>query len=56
MTKKTLNKNTSCPICKKKSSIKFKPFCSKICGDIDLSKWLSGTYFVIDKDKKVIKQ
>tara|TARA_Y100000590_G_scaffold104834_3_gene119284 strand:+ start:40 stop:210 length:171 start_codon:yes stop_codon:yes gene_type:complete len=56
MRKKILHNNISCPICKKKSSDKFKPFCSKTCGDIDLSKWLSGNYFVEEKDKKVIKQ
>jgi len=36
----------SCPICKKPSSDKYKPFCSKRCADIDLAKWLGGTYAI----------
>ncbi len=33
-----------CPICKKPSQVKFHPFCSNRCAQIDLGRWLSGTY------------
>ncbi|MBV9904988.1 MAG: DNA gyrase inhibitor YacG [Alphaproteobacteria bacterium] len=35
-----------CPICGKPRDQKFKPFCSKRCADIDLSKWLKGEYSI----------
>ncbi|SFM05439.1 DNA gyrase inhibitor YacG [Shimia aestuarii] len=34
----------SCPICKKDTVAKYRPFCSKRCADVDLGKWLSGDY------------
>ena len=34
----------SCPICKKTSTVTYKPFCSKRCADIDLAQWLNGAY------------
>ena len=36
-----------CPICeKRKSDVAFKPFCSKRCADVDLSRWLRGRYAI----------
>lgn len=35
-----------CPICKKPSVFKFRPFCSKRCAEVDLARWLRGDYFV----------
>ena len=36
-----------CPICKKEfDDLKYKPFCSKRCADIDLGNWFSGKYAV----------
>jgi uncharacterized protein len=35
-----------CPICGKPQDEKLKPFCSKRCADIDLSRWLKGVYSV----------
>jgi uncharacterized protein len=35
-----------CPICGKPQDAKLKPFCSKRCADIDLSRWLKGVYSV----------
>ncbi|MDO6726239.1 MAG: DNA gyrase inhibitor YacG [Cognatishimia sp.] len=34
----------SCPICKKETVTKYRPFCSKRCADIDLGKWLNEDY------------
>ncbi|MFD0909523.1 DNA gyrase inhibitor YacG [Ruegeria arenilitoris] len=36
----------SCPICGEDSVKQFRPFCSKRCADIDLAKWLNGSYSV----------
>jgi endogenous inhibitor of DNA gyrase (YacG/DUF329 family) len=35
-----------CPICAKPQDVKFRPFCSKRCADIDLGKWLGGGYAI----------
>jgi len=36
-----------CPICETRPVDKaFKPFCSKRCADIDLSRWLKGSYAI----------
>ena len=34
----------ACPICERKSDPGYKPFCSKRCADVDLAKWLTGSY------------
>ncbi len=36
----------ACPICSKEADQKYRPFCSKRCADIDLAKWLSGSYSI----------
>ncbi|EKE09705.1 MAG: hypothetical protein ACD_16C00120G0006 [uncultured bacterium] len=36
--------NSFCPICKKASVFKYRPFCSKRCADVDLARWLRGDY------------
>ncbi|GKY87420.1 DNA gyrase inhibitor YacG [Sinisalibacter aestuarii] len=36
----------SCPICGKESAAKYRPFCSKRCADVDLGRWLSGSYTI----------
>ena len=35
-----------CPICGKPASETSKPFCSERCRDVDLNRWLSGSYVV----------
>jgi uncharacterized protein len=35
-----------CPICKKPSQVKFHPFCSNRCAQVDLGRWLGGTYAI----------
>ena len=40
----------SCPICKKELDPKYRPFCSKRCADIDLGKWINGSYAVPSQD------
>lgn len=41
----------SCPICKKSEEAKFRPFCSKRCADVDLSRWLKGAYAIPAEEK-----
>lgn len=36
----------SCPICGKDAVDKYRPFCSKRCADIDLGRWLKGSYVI----------
>lgn len=35
-----------CPICNKPSVQQFHPFCSARCADVDLNRWLKGTYVI----------
>ncbi|WP_207101828.1 DNA gyrase inhibitor YacG [Paracoccus shandongensis] len=36
----------ACPICTKASVPQYRPFCSRRCADIDLGRWLRGTYVI----------
>jgi len=38
-----------CPICGKPAGETSKPFCSERCRDVDLNRWLSGSYVVPGK-------
>ncbi len=40
----------ACPICSRETDAKYRPFCSKRCADVDLGKWLSGSYAVPSDD------
>ena len=46
----TSHQTTKCPICEKTGNINYAPFCSKRCADVDLHRWLSGTYVVPAQD------
>jgi endogenous inhibitor of DNA gyrase (YacG/DUF329 family) len=35
-----------CPICGKPATPASRPFCSERCRDVDLNRWLSGSYVV----------
>jgi uncharacterized protein len=35
-----------CPICSKRGTAQYRPFCSKRCADIDLGRWLKESYRV----------
>ena len=39
-----------CPICGKPAVVEFKPFCSKRCADVDLNRWLNGSYVIPARD------
>lgn len=36
----------TCPICQKPADPKYRPFCSRRCADVDLARWLNGSYAV----------
>lgn len=36
----------ACPICSRPTNPDYRPFCSKRCADVDLGKWLTGSYRV----------
>lgn len=44
-----------CPECGSTSSKRYRPFCSKRCADVDLSRWLRGAYAIpggnVDEDE-----
>lgn len=33
-----------CPICKEPAIADFRPFCSRRCADLDLGRWMNGSY------------
>ena len=35
-----------CPICGQPTVSSFRPFCSRRCADVDLGRWLTGSYRV----------
>jgi len=44
-----------CPVCKRPieggpTTDRFRPFCSKRCADIDLGRWLRGSYAIPASD------
>lgn len=39
-----------CPICAKPEADGYRPFCSRRCADVDLARWLSGSYAVPSAD------
>ena len=39
-----------CPICGKPQQETTRPFCSSRCRDVDLNRWLSGSYVVPGSD------
>jgi uncharacterized protein len=41
-----LRPSRKCPICGKDAARATYPFCSKRCAEIDLSRWLSGSYAI----------
>jgi uncharacterized protein len=37
-----------CPICGRQVEAAYRPFCSRRCADVDLSRWLRGAYAIPD--------
>lgn len=41
----------TCPICRKETDPKYRPFCSRRCADIDLGRWLTGGYAIATEEE-----
>ena len=41
-----------CPICARPTEHEHRPFCSRRCADVDLSRWLRGTYAIPDAESE----
>ena len=52
MTSPPLAPGKPCPLCSKPSVEQYRPFCSKRCADVDLTRWLSGVYRVPVEDSE----
>ncbi len=50
--KNLVKNNVPCPICQKPNLDQYHPFCSKRCADVDLHRWLNGSYAIpaVDDD------
>lgn len=46
----------SCPICENKTDKAYRPFCSRRCADVDLARWINGSYTVPSQDPEDIEQ
>lgn len=40
----------TCPMCQRPTEQKWRPFCSKRCADLDLGKWVTGSYAIPTDD------
>ena len=36
----------ACPLCQRPAEILYRPFCSRRCAQLDLGKWLTGSYAI----------
>jgi len=43
-------KGKRCPICGQPAAEEIRPFCSPRCRDVDLNRWLSGSYVIPARD------
>ncbi len=39
-------RSPKCPVCRKPPVGTYRPFCSKRCADIDLGRWVTGSYVI----------
>ena len=39
-----------CPNCERPTETEFRPFCSKRCADVDLARWVNGSYAIPSRD------
>ncbi|MEZ5773182.1 MAG: DNA gyrase inhibitor YacG [Hyphomicrobiaceae bacterium] len=46
MTAESRRPKLRCPICRNPAAEAFRPFCSKRCADVDLARWLGGSYAI----------
>jgi endogenous inhibitor of DNA gyrase (YacG/DUF329 family) len=51
-----VTKKSKCPICKKESVEKYRPFCSDRCKKVDLHRWIEGVYKIETDDTSEHKE
>jgi len=51
--KKPASPLKTCPICGKPQAQATRPFCSSRCRDVDLNRWLKGSYVIPGRDDEV---
>ncbi|WP_425045251.1 DNA gyrase inhibitor YacG [Primorskyibacter sp. S87] len=45
----------SCPTCGQKTVANYRPFCCRRCADLDLAKWLNGSYALPSEDHEEVE-
>lgn len=45
----------NCPICGEDAAQRYRPFCSRRGADLDLAKWLNGSYATPSRDSEDIE-
>jgi len=45
-----------CPVCAKPGVDAFRPFCSGRCADVDLHRWLTGSYSIEGEPDEDVEQ
>jgi hypothetical protein len=40
----------ACPVCGRPQTPDYRPFCSRRCADVDLARWLNGSYAIPAED------
>ena len=41
----------ACPICRRPVNADYRPFCSRRCADVDLGRWVTGSYAIPAADR-----
>lgn len=36
----------TCPVCDRPTDAAYRPFCSRRCADVDLGRWMTGSYAI----------
>lgn len=45
-------KKATCPMCRHAPTPDYAPFCSRRCANLDLQKWLTGSYVLPDNPEE----
>ena len=53
---KTAPTDKKCAICGRPRDPKYDPFCSRRCADVDLHKWLKGTYVIPGSERPSVER
>jgi len=53
MSSRTEDRN--CPVCGAPATIAHRPFCSRRCADVDLSRWFRGRYVIPGRSDEEIR-